>query len=47
MEQAERDANGHAIPVVAHRRNRKPWLVVLRLEDVLQAVGNPQQEGIC
>ena len=36
MEQAERDANGHALPVVVHRRNRKPWLVVLKLEDVMK-----------
>lgn len=35
MEQAQRDANGHAVPLVAHRRNRKPWLVVLTLEDFL------------
>lgn len=35
MEQAQRDANGHAIPLVAHRRNRRPWLVVLTLEDFL------------
>jgi hypothetical protein len=33
MAQAERDANGKKIPIVAHRRNRKPWLVVMRLED--------------
>lgn len=33
MEQAERDANGHAMPLVAHRRNRRPWLVVLKLND--------------
>ena len=38
MEQAERDANGHALPVVVHRRNRKPWLVVLKLEDVMKIV---------
>lgn len=38
MEQAEHDANGHALPVVVHRRNRKPWLVVMRLEDALRAV---------
>ena len=36
MEQAVRDANGHAIPLVAHRRNRKPWLVVLSLDDFLK-----------
>ena len=34
--QAVRDANGHALPVVAHRSNRQPWLVTVRLEDVLQ-----------
>ncbi len=32
MEQAIEDA-GDAIPVVAHRRNNKDWLVVVRLND--------------
>lgn len=36
MEQAVNDANGHAVPVVMHRRNRKPWLVVLKLDDFLR-----------
>ena len=36
VNQAVRDANGHALPVVAHRSNRQPWLVTVRLEDVLQ-----------
>lgn len=36
MDQAQRDANGHAIPLVAHRRNRRPWLVVLCLDDFLK-----------
>ncbi len=31
--QAEHDANGHAVPVVMHRRNRAPWLVVMKLSD--------------
>lgn len=34
--QAVRDANGHALPVVAHRSNRQSWLVSMRLEDILQ-----------
>lgn len=34
--QAVRDANAHALPIVAHRSNRQPWLVTARLEDVLQ-----------
>lgn len=36
MIQAERDANGKSIPIVAHRRNRKPWLVVMKLEDFMR-----------
>lgn len=38
MEQAERDANGHALPVVMHRRNRKPWLVVIKLDDMMKLI---------
>ena len=34
--QAVHDANGHALPVVAHRSNRQPWLATVRLEDILQ-----------
>ena len=34
MEQAIRDANDQKVPAVFHRRNRKPWLVTLRLDDV-------------
>ena len=34
--QAVRDANGHALPVVAHRSSRQPWLATVRLEDILQ-----------
>lgn len=33
MKQAVRDA-GHAIPYVAHRRNRGEWLVTLRADDL-------------
>lgn len=40
MDQAQRDANGHAVPIVAHRRNRRPWLVVLTLEDFLRLLGS-------
>lgn len=36
MMQAVHDANGHALPVVVHRSNRQPWLVSMRLEDILQ-----------
>lgn len=35
MKQAVHDCAGR-VPVVAHRRNREPWLVTLRLEDFLK-----------
>jgi Holliday junction resolvase len=33
MKQAVRDADGLAIPIVAHRRNREPWLVTMMMKD--------------
>lgn len=39
MEQAIADANEHAVPLVVHRRNRKPWLVIMRLGDFLDMIG--------
>lgn len=36
VNQAVRDANARALPVVVHRSNRQPWLLTVRLEDVLQ-----------
>lgn len=36
MRQAERDAGGAAVPVVAHRRNRRPWLVTMHLDTWLE-----------
>ena len=38
MAQAERDAAGR-VPIVAHRRNRQPWLVTLHLTDWLRMLG--------
>lgn len=35
MEQAENDAAGK-IPVVIHRRNRRPWYITLKLTDFLK-----------
>ena len=34
MDQATRDAGAVLVPYVAHRRNRGPWLVTLRAEDL-------------
>lgn len=46
FEQAEHDANGHAVPVVMHRRSRKPWLCVMLLEDWLKLVGGKTTEWL-
>jgi Holliday junction resolvase len=34
LAQAQRDANGK-VPVVAHKKSRKEWVVILTLEDFL------------
>lgn len=39
LRQAHRDANGHALPVVVHRRSREPWLVTMELVDLLEVLG--------
>jgi len=31
--QAVRDADGQAVPIVAHRRDREPWLITMRADD--------------
>lgn len=38
MSQAILDASDEEIPVVCHRRNRQPWLVTLRLDDLPELV---------
>lgn len=35
MEQASRDA-GEKLPVVLHKKNRKPWVAIVRLDDLPQ-----------
>ena len=37
IEQAVRDA-GENVPVVCHRSNRRPWIVVVRLDDLPKLV---------
>lgn len=36
MEQSVRDARDGEMPVVMHRKNRKAWLVTMRLEDFIK-----------
>ena len=42
--QAERDADGQAIPAVFHRRNREPWFVTLKAEDFMEIYGAWQKD---
>lgn len=35
MAQSVTDA-GHKLPVVAHRRNKQPWLVTMRVQDFIE-----------
>jgi len=37
MKQSIKDSKGN-IPIVAHRKNRKDWLVTLRAEDFLKLI---------
>ena len=36
LTQAVNDAGAGKVPVVAHRRSRKEWVAILRLEDLLE-----------
>lgn len=38
LEQATRDAGPSRVPIVAHRPNRRPWVAVLRLDDLLALI---------
>ena len=40
MQQALSDASKTAFPCVAHRTNRNPWLITIRLSDVLKMLNN-------
>jgi len=49
LAQARRDAKGKC-PLVLHRRNNQPWLLIMELSDapkfLLEAVAGPQAEGV-
>jgi len=38
LQQAIDDAGATALPIVAHRRNRRDWIAVLRLSDLLKLI---------
>ena len=35
IDQAVRDCADNTVPYVAHRKNRKPWLITIRAEDLI------------
>jgi hypothetical protein len=36
MEQAHRDAAEDDVPIVMHRKNRRPWVVIVQTDDLLE-----------
>lgn len=34
MSQSVRDSGGLSVPIVAHRKNHRPWMVTVRLDDL-------------
>ena len=44
MEQARHDADGTAVPLVCHRRNPQPWVVVMQLEDFIALIGRKEAQ---
>ncbi len=43
MDQAERDAGTEKMPIVAHKRNGKEWLCVIRAEDLFALLRETNQ----
>lgn len=46
IEQAKRDARENELPAVFHRKNGKPWLVTMTLEDWMKIFKGENNEGI-
>jgi Holliday junction resolvase len=45
LAQAKSDAREGEVPVVAHRPSRRPWVVILSLEDFLGLYGRAERGG--
>lgn len=45
VEQSIRDARDGELPVVIHRKNRKPWLITMTLEDYMERVLGRSKDG--
>lgn len=46
IEQAKSDARENELPTVFHRKNGKPWLVTMTLEDWMKIFKGENNEGI-
>lgn len=46
IEQAKRDARENELPAVFHRKNGKPWLVTMTLEDWMKIFKGENNESI-
>lgn len=46
IEQAKSDARENELPAVFHRKNGKPWLVTMTLEDWMKIFKGENNEGI-
>lgn len=44
LDQSIWDAREGEIPVVAHRKSRKPWVVILQLDDFLRILGGSEND---
>jgi Holliday junction resolvase len=43
LDQATNDAGAEKVPLVCHRKNNKPWVVVVKLDDIpklVEAIGD-------
>lgn len=45
MDQSRRDARKNEIPVVMHRKNRRPWVVTMDLADFMELYKRARGEG--
>lgn len=47
IKQAVRDVYPGMVPVVAHRKNREPWLITVRLSDLLDVLEENVLRPLC
>ena len=45
LEQSTRDKAEGEVPIVIHKKDKKPWLVIMTLEDFLNGVDKQRESG--